>query len=64
LAQAAFSAAGAAKVDVACLITAARQRGTVLTSPADDAPVLAHDWQSAYVSANLDLAAGCPAAPG
>jgi len=64
LAQAAIAAAGTAKVDVACLITAARQRGTVLTSPADDAPVLALDWQSAYVAANLDLAAGCPAASG
>jgi hypothetical protein len=63
LVQAAVSAAGVAKVDPACLITAARQRGTVLTLPADDAPVLAVNWQSAYVAANLDLATGCVAAP-
>ncbi|HEX2785412.1 MAG TPA: hypothetical protein VHN36_17640, partial [Ilumatobacteraceae bacterium] len=64
LAQAAIRAAVATKVDVACLITAARQRGTALTATSDDAPVLAIDWQPAYVTANLDLAAGCPAAPG
>ncbi len=62
LVQAAVSAAGGATVDPACLVTAVRQRGVVLTSPADDAPVLAVDWQPAYVAANLDLAAGCVAA--
>ena len=62
LVQAAVSAAGGAKVDAACLVTAVRQRGVVLTSPADDAPVLAIDWQATYVAANLDLAAGCVAA--
>ena len=62
LVQAAVSAAGGAEVDPACLVTAVRQRGVVLTSPADDAPVLAIDWQAAYVAANLDLATGCVAA--
>ncbi len=62
LVQAAISAAGGAKVDPVCLVTAVRQRGVVLTSPADDAPVLAIDWQAAYVAANLDLATGCVAA--
>ena len=61
LVQAADSAAGAAKVDAACLVSAARLRGTALTSPADDAPVLAIGWQPPYVAANLDLAAGCVA---
>jgi hypothetical protein len=67
LVQAALSAAGDSKIDASCLITAVRQRGTVLTSPADDAPVLAVGWQPAYVAANLDLASGCvvaAAAPG
>jgi hypothetical protein len=64
LVQAAKGVDGRTKVDSACLINAARQSGTVLTSPADDAPVLAVDWQSAYVVANLDLAAGCVGAPG
>ena len=64
LVQSANSAAGQATVDTRCLITAVRQRGTVLTSPADDPPVLAIDWQSAYVAANLDLAAGCVPASG
>ncbi|MEO7369307.1 MAG: hypothetical protein ABIZ69_00490, partial [Ilumatobacteraceae bacterium] len=59
LVEAAVSAAGGAKIDASCLVTAARARGTALTSPADDAPVLAVDWQSAYVAANLDLATGC-----
>lgn len=63
-ATSATSAAGQATVDATCLITAARQRGTVLTSPADDPPVLAVDWQPAYVAANLDLATGCVAASG
>ena len=67
LVQAAASAAGNAKVDATCLVKAARQRGSPLTSPADDAPVLAVNWQPAYVAANIDLAAGCvaptPAAP-
>ncbi|MEY2446511.1 MAG: hypothetical protein QOE00_3091 [Ilumatobacteraceae bacterium] len=62
LVQAAFSAAAGTKVDAGCLITAARQRGTLLTSPADDAPVLAVNWQPAYVTASLDLAAGCVSA--
>ena len=62
LVQAAVSAAGGAEIDTACLVTAVRQRGVVLTSPADDAPVLAIDWQAAYVAANLDLATGCVAA--
>jgi hypothetical protein len=62
LVQAADSAAGGGKVDAACLVRAARQRGIVLTSPADDAPVLAVDWQAAFVAANLDLATECVAA--
>lgn len=62
LVQAAVSAATDTKVDAACLIAAARQRGTALASPADDAPVLAVDWKPAYVAANLDLATGCVAA--
>ena len=62
LVQAAASAAGGAEVDPVCLVAAVRQRGVVLTSPADDAPVLAVDWQAAYVTANLDLATGCVAA--
>ena len=36
--------------------TAARHAARSLTSPADDAPVLAVDWQPAYVAANIDLA--------
>ncbi len=59
LVQAAISAAGDTQVDAACLVAAARTRGTVLASPGDDAPVLAINWQSSYVSANIDLAAGC-----
>jgi hypothetical protein len=59
LLEAANSAAGDATVDAACLITAARQRGPVFASPADDAPVVAVGWQPAYVAANLDLGAGC-----
>jgi hypothetical protein len=59
LVQAAESAAGTAKLDTACLVNAARQRGTVLTSPADDSPVIALTWQSPYVGANLDLAIAC-----
>ncbi len=59
LVQAAVSAAGDTKVDAACLVNAARARGTVLTSPADDAPVIAVNWQSPYVAANIDLATGC-----
>jgi hypothetical protein len=35
-----------------------------LTSPADDAPVFAANWQPAYVAANLDVAAGCVATTG
>ena len=59
LVQAAASAAGTAKLDAACLVNAVRQRGTVLTSPADDSPVVALAWQSPYVAANLDLAIAC-----
>jgi hypothetical protein len=59
LVQAAISAAAGTKVDGSCVIAAARQRGTLLTSPADDAPVLAVNWQPAYVAASLDVAAGC-----
>jgi len=59
LLAAADSAAGDATVDSACLVSAARQRGNVLASPADDAPVLAVGWQPAYVAANLDLGTGC-----
>ena len=42
----------------------ARARGTVFSSPSDDAPVLAVDWQPAYVAANIDLAATCVPAGG
>lgn len=59
LVQTADSAASQAKVDPACLIKAARLRGTPLTSPADDPPLLADGWQPAYVTANFDLATGC-----
>ena len=62
LVDAAVSAATQTKVDAACLISAARQRNTPLASPSDDAPVVAVDWKPAYVTANLDLAAGCVAA--
>lgn len=64
LVEAAVSAAAQAKVDGACLIAAARQRNIALASPADDAPVVAADWAPAYVTANLDLAAGCVAPAG
>jgi hypothetical protein len=46
------------------LVTAARLRAQPLTSPADDAPVLAVGWKPAYVTANIDLATGCVGAPG
>ncbi len=59
LVQAAISAAGDTQVDSACLVAAARTRGAVLASPADDAPVLAVNWQSSYVTANIDLAPAC-----
>jgi hypothetical protein len=59
LVQAAVSAAGGTKVDSVCLVSAARQRGTGLTKPVDDAPAIAVFWNSAYVAANLDLAAAC-----
>lgn len=64
LVQAAQSAADGATIDAVCLISAARARGTALSSPADDAPVFAVDWQAAYVTANLDLASGCVPATG
>jgi hypothetical protein len=63
LVQAAAAASSGLKLDPACLVTAARLRGVALVSPADDAPVLAVGWQSAYVAANLDLAAGCIGPP-
>ena len=60
LVQSAVSAAGRnSTVDRTCLVTAARARGAVFASPADDAPVLAVGWQPPYVAANTDLAAGC-----
>jgi hypothetical protein len=64
LVQAAQSASNGAQVDAVCLISAARARGSALTSPADDAPVFAVDWHAAYVTANLDLASGCVTAAG
>jgi hypothetical protein len=62
LVAAARSAAGEAIVDANCLVTAARQRGVALASPADDAPVVAVGWEPAFVAANLDLGAGCVSA--
>jgi hypothetical protein len=59
LVQAASSAAGTGTLDPACLVNAVRARGTVLTTPTDDAPVISLAWQSAYVGANLDLAPAC-----
>ena len=64
LVQSAVSAARNSKVDATCLVGAARTRGSVFSSPTDDAPVLAVDWQPAYVAANIDLAAGCVAGSG
>jgi hypothetical protein len=64
LVQSAVSAARNTKVDPVCIVAAARARGTVLSSPGDDAPVLAVDWQPPYVAANLDLVPGCVAAGG
>jgi ribonuclease I len=64
LVQSAVSATPNTKVDAACLVNAARGRGAAFTSPGDDAPVLALDWQPAYVAANLDLAASCVPAGG
>jgi hypothetical protein len=63
LVQSADTAAGG-KVDAACLVTAARQRGAVIASPGDDAPVISIGWAPAYVAANIDLAAGCVAPAG
>ena len=59
LVQSAVSAAHNTSVDSACLVDAARARGAVFASPADDAPVLAVDWQPPYVTANIDLATSC-----
>ena len=59
LVQAATTAAGTAKLDAACLVNAARQRGTIVTSPADDSPAIALAWHPPYVAANLDLAITC-----
>ena len=64
LVDAAVSAAGQATVDSACLVNASRQRALGLTSPTDDAPVLAFGWAPPYVAANLDLAITCMAPPG
>ena len=64
LVESAVSAARNTKVDAVCVVKAARARGGVLTSPADDAPVLSVGWQPAYVAANIDLAATCVAAGG
>jgi hypothetical protein len=63
LVQAAVAGAIGSTIDAACLVNAARQRPLVLTSPADDAPVIAVGWQPAYVAANIDLAASCTAVP-
>ena len=62
-AASAAAAAGTSKVDAACLVDAARQRPNVFTSPADDPPVVAIDWNPPYVAANIDLATACVAAP-
>ena len=64
LVQSAVGAAHGTTVDAACLVNAARAHGAVFSSPGDDAPVLAVDWQPAYVAANMDLAATCVAAGG
>jgi hypothetical protein len=64
LVQSAVIAAHGATVDAACVVNAARARGAVFSSPGDDAPVLAADWQPPYVAANMDLAATCGAAGG
>ena len=64
LVQSAVSAARNTKVDIVCVVTAARARGAILSSPADDAPVLAVDWEPPYVAANIDVAGGCVAAGG
>ena len=59
LVQSAVSAAPHGTVDAVCMVVAARARGVVFASPADDAPVLAVDWQPPYITANADLAASC-----
>ena len=64
LVQSAISAAAPVKINATCVIAAARLRTTPLTLPADDPPVIALDWQPAYVAANLDGAAGCVATAG
>jgi hypothetical protein len=64
LVQSAVSAARNTRVDAACVVNAARARGTAFSSPSDNAPVLAVDWQPAYVAANIDLAATCASAGG
>jgi hypothetical protein len=64
LVQSAISATPNTRVDATCLVNAARARGVVFSSPIDDAPVLAVDWQPAYVAANVDLAATCVPAGG
>jgi hypothetical protein len=64
LVQSAVGTTPNTRVDATCLVNAARARGAVFTSPIDDAPVVAVDWQPAYVAANLDLAATCVSAGG
>jgi hypothetical protein len=64
LVQSAVSTARNTKVDAVCLVKNARARGGALSSPADDAPVLAVDWQPAYIAANIDIAATCAVAGG
>lgn len=59
LVQAAVTAAAGTTIDPACLVNAARGRGGVLTSPADDAPSIAVAWDPPYVAANMDLGPGC-----
>lgn len=59
LVQAAITAGAGTTIDPACLITAARARGAVLTSPADDPPAIGAAWDPPYVATNLDLAPAC-----
>ena len=59
LVQAAVEAGNGTAVDATCLVKAARGRGTALTMPADESPVVAVGWQPPFATAILDLAAGC-----
>ena len=63
LVQSAVSAARNTKLDILCVVAAARARGVTLASPADDAPVLAVDWAPPYIAANIDVGPTC-VAPG